>query len=116
MHEEIKQRIIQEHVPGKQITLAHVISNPQPELFAALDLDKERGNAIGILNITPCEGVIIAADVATKVVEVNIGFLDRSYGSLIITGDVSSVETAIQEIVNYFTETLSYDCVTMTQL
>lgn len=116
MYEEIKQRIIQEHVPGKQITLAHVISNPQPELFAALDLDKERGNSIGILNITPCEGAIIAADVATKAVAVNIGFLDRSDGSLIINGDVSSVETAVQEIINYFTAKLNYDCVTMTQL
>ena len=116
MNEEIKQRIIQEHVPGKQITLAHVISNPQPELFTALDLGKEHGNAIGILNITPCEGVIIAADVATKAVAVNIAFLDRSNGSLIITGDVSSVETAIQEIINYFTAKLNYDCVAMTQL
>ncbi|MDX2322264.1 MAG: BMC domain-containing protein [Moritella sp.] len=116
MHEEIKQRIIQEHVPGKQITLAHVISNPQPELFSVLDLDKENGNAIGILNITPSEGAIIAADVATKAAAVSIGFLDRSCGSLIVTGDVSSVETAVQEIINYFTEKLNYDCVGITQL
>ncbi|WED21114.1 BMC domain-containing protein [Vibrio sp. JC009] len=116
MYEEMKQRIIQEHVPGKQITLAHVISNPQPELFNVLELDKEKGNAIGILNITPCEGVIIAADVATKTVEVNIGFLERSDGSLMITGDVSSVETAIKEVINYFTEKLNYDCVSMTQM
>ena len=27
-----KQRIIQEFVPGKQITLAHIIANPVPEL------------------------------------------------------------------------------------
>lgn len=116
MNEEMKQRIIQEHVPGKQITLAHVISNPQPELFSVLELDKEHGNAIGILNITPCEGAIIAADVATKAAAVNIGFLDRSYGSLIVTGDVSSVETSVQEIINYFTEKLNYDCVGITQL
>ena len=116
MYEEMKQRIIQEHVPGKQITLAHVISNPQPELLNVLDLDKEQGNAIGIMNITPCEGVIIAADVATKAVAVNIGFLERSDGSLMITGDVSSVETAIQEVINYFTEKLNYDCVSMTQM
>ena len=28
MAEETKQRIIQEFVPGKQITLAHIIPNP----------------------------------------------------------------------------------------
>ncbi|MFV0449475.1 MAG: BMC domain-containing protein [Vibrio sp.] len=115
MYEEIKQRIIQEHVPGKQITLAHVISNPQPELFSILNINKEKGNAIGILNITPCEGAIIAADVATKTAAVNIGFLDGSAGSLIITGDVSSVETAVQEVVGYFINKLKYDGVSMTR-
>lgn len=28
-----KQRIIQEFVPGKQVTLAHVIANADPQLF-----------------------------------------------------------------------------------
>ena len=30
---EEKQRIIQEFVPGKQVTLAHVIANPDPDLY-----------------------------------------------------------------------------------
>ena len=30
---EEKQRIIQEYVPGKQVTLAHVIANPDANLF-----------------------------------------------------------------------------------
>ena len=29
-----KQRIIQEFVPGKQITLAHVIAGPDPAIYA----------------------------------------------------------------------------------
>ena len=28
-----KTRIIQEFVPGKQVTLAHVIANPDPHLY-----------------------------------------------------------------------------------
>lgn len=28
-----KQRVVQEYVPGKQITLAHLIANPRPDLF-----------------------------------------------------------------------------------
>ena len=31
-----KARIIQELVPGKQITLAHVIANPDPVLYQKL--------------------------------------------------------------------------------
>ena len=31
-----KQRIIQEFVPGKQVTLAHLIANPEPDLYKKL--------------------------------------------------------------------------------
>lgn len=34
--EEMKQRIVQELVPGKQITLAHVIANPDAMLSYAV--------------------------------------------------------------------------------
>ena len=34
--EQEKQRIIQEFVPGKQVTLAHVIANPDSSLYKKL--------------------------------------------------------------------------------
>ena len=73
-----------------------------------MGLDNESAGAIGILTITPYEGVIIAADVATKAANVEIGFLDRFGGSLLLLGDVSSVETALQEVLRYFSEVLQY--------
>lgn len=88
-----RQRIIQESVPGKQVTLAHIIASPMPEIFERLGLDYK--GAIGILTLSPYETSIIAADIATKISEVKIGFLDRFTGSLVITGDVASVETAL---------------------
>jgi len=91
------QRVIQEYVPGKQVTLAHVIANPNPELYRKLGLVTEIRNAIGIMTITPSEASIIAADIATKAAGVQIGFVDRFSGSLVITGDVASVEAAIRE-------------------
>ena len=33
-----KKRIIQEFVPGKQVTLAHVIANPDDKLYGKLGL------------------------------------------------------------------------------
>ena len=56
-------------------------------------------NAIGIMTITPSEGAIIAADVATKASDIRLGFIDRFNGALVITGDVSSVEAAIKDII-----------------
>ena len=61
-----KQRIIQEFVPGKQVTLAHVIANPEPDLFKKLGVIGECRGAIGILTITPGEGAIIGADAASR--------------------------------------------------
>ena len=62
---EEKQRIIQEYVPGKQVTLAHIIPSPVPSLYMKLGLvDAEV--AIGIFTITPTDAAMIAADVASK--------------------------------------------------
>ncbi len=112
---EPKQRVIQEYVPGKQITLAHVIASPQQGLYLKLGLADEARGAIGILTITPSEGVIIAADLATKAAAVDIGFLDRFGGSLVLVGDVASVEAALRGVLAYFDEVLHYASVEMTR-
>jgi ethanolamine utilization protein EutS len=93
-----KQRIIQEYVPGKQITLAHLIANPDQGMYKKLGAVDVQSGALGIVNITPGEGVIIAADIAAKAAEVNLVFVDRFSGSLLINGDVSSVEAALREV------------------
>jgi ethanolamine utilization protein EutS len=101
-----KQRVIQEFVPGKQVTLAHVIANPVPALYEKLGL--EPAGAIGILTLTPSETVMIAADLATKAASVEIGFLDRFTGALVLTGSVADVETALEAIGSYLARTLSF--------
>jgi ethanolamine utilization protein EutS len=108
MVEMEKERIIQEYVPGKQITLAHLIANPERDIYTKLGLSGDKSNAIGILTITPGEGAIIAADISTKVADIEIGFLDRFSGSLVITGDVSSVETALNEVLNIMSKVLHF--------
>lgn len=113
--DEQKQRVIQEYVPGKQITLAHVIASPQKSIYLKIGLDDEAGDSIGILTITPSEGVIIAADIATKAGDVEIGFLDRFGGSLVIVGDVASVEASLKSVLHYFGSVLKYDSVEMTR-
>jgi ethanolamine utilization protein EutS len=105
---EEKQRIIQEFVPGKQITLAHIIANPTEEIYLKMGLIADEINAIGIMTITPSEGAIIAADIATKSSDIKLGFIDRFSGALVITGDVSSVEAGIKDIVFVLDELLGF--------
>ena len=96
---DAKQRIIQEFVPGKQVTIAHVIANPKPDLVRKMGLEEKGRNAIGILTITPGEGTMIAADIARKSGDVEIGVIDRFSGALLITGDVSAVESALRSVI-----------------
>lgn len=106
-----KMRIIQEIVPGKQVTLAHMIANPDKVLYQKLGLDPTvdyKRSAIGIITISPSETAIIAADISMKTSGVEIGFVDRFSGTLIITGSVSEVETATQAITNYLSEKLGF--------
>lgn len=106
-----KLRIIQELVPGKQITLAHVIASPDPVLYQKLGLNPEMdfsGNAIGILTVSPAETAIIAADLATKSANVDLSFVDRFSGTLIVTGLISDVESALRAIVEYCRDRLGF--------
>ena len=63
-----KARIIQELVPGKQITIAHIIANPDEILYHKLGLDpaSNASGAIGIITMSPSETAIIAGDIAIK--------------------------------------------------
>ena len=91
METEKKKRTIQEYVPGKQVTLAHIIAKPKTDIYIKLGLDDE------------------AADAATKAAPVEIGFLDRFSGSLVITGRVSDVKAAVTEILNTLNHILGFD-------
>ena len=108
---EGKIRLIQETVPGKQVTLAHIIASPDKTLYEKLGLDPridyERA-AIGVTTVTPSETAIIMADIAIKSSGITLGFVDRFSGSLIITGTVSEVEAAMEAMQNYVEEKLGY--------
>lgn len=108
-----KERIIQEFVPGRQITLAHVIANPVDDLYAKLGIINVDG-AIGIFTITPSEGAIIAADVATKASDVKIGFVDRFNGSLVIYGDVAAVNAAMISVMRVLCDEMKFTSIEIT--
>ena len=107
------QRIIQESVPGKQVTLAHIIAAPVHDIYERLGI--EAGEAIGILTLSPCETAIIAADVATKASDVDIGFLDRFTGSVVITGDIASVEDALLAVNQTLDQLLGFATAPLTR-
>ena len=117
-HFENMTRIIQESVPGRQVTLAHIIASPDPILYEKLGLDPridyERA-AIGVTTVVPSETAIIMADIAIKSSGVTLGFVDRFSGSLIVTGTVSEVQSAMEAMEEYVKEKLGYSVCPITK-
>lgn len=95
------------YVPGKQITLAHLIAHPDADLCAKVGVPD--AGAMGILTLTPGETAIIAGDVAVKGSGVRIAFLDRFSGTLILYGPVGDVEQALHDVNAMLTTVLGYD-------
>ena len=118
MSPELKQRIVQELVPGKQISLAHIIANPDRIMYEKLGLDPSidyAKSAIGILTVSPAETAIIMGDIAVKSSGIDLGFVDRFSGSLIITGTVSEVEASVNAILDYVGNTLGFNVCPVTR-
>ena len=87
-------------------------------LYTKLGLDPKTDytrSAIGVLTVSPAESAVITADIAIKSSGADIGFVDRFTGTLIITGSVSSVESAFSAIREYFASKLSYVCCEITR-
>lgn len=104
-------RIVQETVAGKEITFAHVMGGPDAIIYQKLGLNPQvdyNSSAIGIMNMTPPESAVIASDIAVKSGNIYLGFADRFTGTLIITGNLSDVEYAMLEVLDFFHNDLGY--------
>lgn len=111
--EKTNTRIIQEFVPGKQVTLAHLIAHPGEDL--AKKIGVPGAEAIGIMTLTPSETAMIAGDFATKAADVEIGFLDRFSGALVIYGTVGAVEEALKQTIKNLGISLGYAVCSVTR-
>ena len=101
-----------EKLKGKKL---HVINPSQSCIYQNLGLhigvhegEDHTGEAIGMIRFTPWEAVVVAADIAVKSANVEIGFMDRFSGSLILTGGLTEVQTAVEEVVKFFREVLGF--------
>ena len=115
-------RLVRVRVNGKEMSLAHVIRVSREEVYRNLALDigvhageNHKGEAIGIIDVTPWESTVIAADIALKYGDVEIGFMDRFSGTLIITGKYSMVSSAIHGVRDFFKSRLGFTVCEVTE-
>ncbi len=111
-------RVIQESVPGKQITMAHIVASPKPLIYQKLGLDPTvdyNKAAIGIMTLSPRETAIIAADIAMKRANIDVGFIDRFSGTLIVTGRIDDVEAAWKAVLLYVEREMDFSVCEITK-
>ena len=104
-------RMTRLRVPAKEVCLAHILNPSEECIYHNLALhigvhegEEHTGEALGLIRFTPWEAVVVAADVAVKSADVQLMFMDRFCGSLIVSGKLTEVQTAVESVVEYFDE------------
>lgn len=108
-------RTVRVRVPGKEISLAHIIGVTEASVYQNLGLhigvhegEDHTGESIGLMCFTLWESTVVAADVAVKSGGAEIGFMDRFCGSLILTGAHAEVRASIQGVLEFFKDELGF--------
>lgn len=109
-------RITRLRVPGREVCMAHILTPVDRDVYKNLGLEigthegeDHTGDSIGMMYITPWESVIVAADTALKSGNIEIGFMDRFCGELLITGPLADVRSAITQTVDFFRDVLGFE-------
>lgn len=110
-----KLRTVRVRVPGKEVCLAHIINPTDERIYQNLALhigvhegEDHTGETLGLVRFTPWEAVVVGADVAMKSADVQVCFMDRFCGSLILSGKLTDVQTAVESVVKFFDEELGF--------
>lgn len=110
-----KLRMTRVRVPGKEVCLAHIINPSDSCIYQNLALhigvhegEDHTGETLGLIRFTPWEAVVVAADVAVKSANVQVCFMDRFCGSLIISGMLTDVQSSIESVIKFFDEELGF--------
>lgn len=108
-------RMTRVRVPGTEVCMANIINPADESVYKNLGLhigvhegENHFGETIGLMSFTPWESVVVAADVAMKAADIEIGFMDRFCGTLIITGNISAVKTAVEAVIKFFDSELGF--------
>ncbi|SKC02473.1 ethanolamine utilization protein EutS [Lachnospiraceae bacterium] len=108
-------RMTRVRVPGREVCLAHIMNPVDESVYHNLGLhigvhegEDHIGESIGIIKFTPWEATVVAADIAMKSGNVEIGFMDRFCGTLIITGRLADVQCSVEEVVRFFRDELNF--------
>ena len=115
-------RTVRVRVVGKELSLAQLIGVTDRRVYENLGLhigthlgEDHTGQSIGLLHLTPWEATVVAADVAMKSGNVELGFLDRFSGAVILLGSRAEVKSALEHVVEFFRTELGFTVCEITE-
>jgi ethanolamine utilization protein EutS len=121
-YSEGRHRYTRVRIPGKEVSLAHIIRSGEESIYRNLGLhigvhegENHTGESLGLLQFTPWECVVLAADMAVKSGDVEIGFMDRFCGQVILTGGYAEVRSAVEGILAFFRDELGITICALTE-
>ena len=124
-YEELKGkdlRLVRVKVIGREISLAQLIGVSETRIYQNLGLhigthqgEDHTGESIGLLHITPWEATVAAADIAMKSGDVELGFLDRFSGAVILLGSRAEVRSAMEHVLAFFRHELDFTVCEITE-
>ena len=110
-----KLRMTRVRVPGKEVCMAHIINPTDTCIYQNIALhigvhegEDHTGETLGLIRFTPWESVVVAADIASKSADIQVCFMDRFCGALIISGKLADVQAAVESVVQFFGEELGF--------
>ena len=116
-YEELKGRelrTVRVRVVGKELSLAQLIGVTDRRGYENLGLhigthlgEDHTGQSIGLLHLTPWE--------AMKSGNVELGFLDRFSGAVILLGSRAEVKSALEHVVEFFRTELGFTVCELTE-
>ena len=108
-------RMTRLRVPAKEVCLAHILNPSEECIYQNLALhigvhegEDHTGEALGLIRFTPWEAVVVAADMAIKSANVQLCFMDRFCGSLIVSGKLADVEASVESVLKFFQDELDF--------
>ncbi|MEN6462337.1 MAG: propanediol utilization protein [Syntrophomonas sp.] len=99
-------QMISEEVSGKCINLCHIIKNPDDKVTEKLSIEV---SPLAIVSISPGETAIIVADYLSKSAALEVIFIDRYLGTVLVVGEIGALETACTGVLKMLRGKLAFE-------
>lgn len=108
----VDRHIISEEVSGKCINICHIISNPDVRVTQQLSLEV---SPFAIVSVSPGEAAIAVADYLSKSGSLDVMFIDRYLGTVLVTGSIGTLETTCKSLLRWLHEKMAFARAELTQ-